>query len=81
MDEVISRRLPATPPPGTPVQLRPITAASGWLGNRTSRAIAEHACYADDKLTASWLPSEQTARNWQAMVSSRTVTTVTACAP
>jgi hypothetical protein len=81
MGEVITRRLPATTTPGTPVQLRPIAAASGWLGNRTSRVIAEHGCYTEDKLTASWLPSEQTARNWQAMVSSRSVTTVLACAP
>lgn len=81
MEEVLTRRLPATSPPGTPVQLRVLDPASGWLGNRTTRAIAADACYSGDKLAASWLPSEQTARNWQAMVSSRSVTTVTACAP
>jgi hypothetical protein len=81
MGEVVARRLPATFTPGTPVQLRPLDATSGWLGNRTSRAIAEYVCYTGDKLTASWLPSNQTARDWQAMVSSRSVTTVTACAP
>lgn len=81
MEEVLTRRLPATTTPGTPIQLRALNAASGWLGNRTTRAIAADACYSGDKLAASWLPSEQTARNWQAMVSSRSVTTVTACGP
>ena len=79
MEEVLTRRLPATNPPGTPVQLRAIDAESGWLGNRTTRAIAAHGCYSDDKLTASWLPSEQTARDWQTMVSSGTVKTITTC--
>jgi hypothetical protein len=81
MGEVIKRRVPATTTPGTPVTLLPITAASGWLGNWTSRAIGEYACYNGDKLTASWLPSEQTARDWQGMVSSRSVTTVLGCGP
>lgn len=81
MGEVIRRRVPATITPGTPVTLLPITAASGWLGNWTSRAIGEYACYNGDKLTASWLPSEQTARDWQAMVSSRAVTTILGCGP
>jgi hypothetical protein len=40
----------------------------GWLGNRSTGAIAGFACYSDNKLLASWLPSEQTARDWQAMV-------------
>ena len=81
MEEVLTRRLPATTTPGTPVQLRALDAASGWLGNRTTRAIAADACYSGDKLAASWLPSEQTARDWQAMVSSGSVTTITACGP
>jgi hypothetical protein len=79
MDEVVRRRLPATITPGTAVQLRAIPAGSGWLGDRSSLAIAEDACYTGDKLIASWLPSEQTARDWQAMVSARTKTTVIAC--
>ena len=81
MEEVLTRRLPATTTPGTPVQLRPLDAGSGWLGNRTTRAIAAHGCYSGDKLTASWLPSEPTARDWQTMVSSGSVTTITACGP
>ena len=81
MAEVIARRLPATTTPGTPVQLSALDAGSGWLGDRISRAIAADACYSGNKLAASWLPSEQTARNWQAMVSSRSVTTITACVP
>lgn len=81
MEEVLTRRLPATTPPGTPVQLRALDAGSGWLGNRTTRAIAASACYSGDKLSASWLPSEQTARDWQTMVSSGSVKTITACGP
>ena len=91
MREVIGLRLPATVTPGTPVQLRPIAATSGWLGDRSFQTvdtrkvmnglIAEHACYAGDKLGASWLPSEQTARDWQAMVLSRSTTTITPCGP
>jgi pimeloyl-ACP methyl ester carboxylesterase len=81
MEEVLTRRLPATTTPGTPVQLRVLDAGSGWLGDWTSRAIAASACYRGDKLSASWLPSEQTARDWQAMVSSGSVKTITACGP
>lgn len=81
METVVTRRLPATFTPGTPVQLRALEAASGWLGDRTSRAIAEYACYAGNRLAASWLPSEKTALDWQAMVSRNSTTTVTPCAP
>ena len=81
MPDVITRRLPATTTPGTAVTLVPVDAASGWLGNRTSFAIAPDRCYGSDKLKASWLPSEQTARDWQAMVSSRSTTTVIPCVP
>lgn len=81
MADVVTRRLPVTTTTGTPVTLVRMDAASAWLGNQTSFAIAPDGCYGSDKLKASWLPSEQTARDWQALVSSRSTTTVTLCVP
>jgi predicted esterase len=81
LQEVVTQRLPATPTPGSPVELRALSPSSGWLGNRTSQAIAAEPCYSGDKLSASWLPSERTARDWQAFVSSSTATTVNSCSP
>ena len=60
---VLDARLPLTP--GEP--LRAMTETDGWLGNRTTGAIATHACYDSAKLSASWLPTEETARDWQRM--------------
>ena len=75
METVLRRRLPETPGP-----LLPLDEADGWLGNRTTHVIAPYACYEGDKLAASWLPSEQTARDWQHFVSLGEVTEVTTCA-
>jgi hypothetical protein len=77
--EIADRRLPESIEAGAPVVLRPVSEYSGWLADRSSFAIAEFDCYSGHKLTASWLPSEQTARSWQAMVSRRTVSAVIAC--
>jgi pimeloyl-ACP methyl ester carboxylesterase len=67
MDAVLARRLPqAGAPVGQP--LSPVDEASGWLANRSTGAIAGYSCYNGDKLVASWLPSEQTARGWQILV-------------
>jgi dienelactone hydrolase len=65
MDAVLSRRLPAS---ATSTTLVPINEASGWLANRSSFAIAAYAAYAGEPLQASWLPSEQTAQDWQVFV-------------
>jgi hypothetical protein len=78
---VAARRLPASIAPGTPVQLRSVSEASGWLGDRTSFAIAGFACFTGDKGRASWLPTEQNARDWQAMTSTRFGPVVTVCPP
>jgi hypothetical protein len=67
MDAVLARRLPAASA-GGPVTLSPINESSGWLANRTTGTIAAFDCYNDDPLLASWLPTEQTARDWQSMV-------------
>lgn len=68
MEAVLAQRLPVSVTPDTPVTLNPITEASGWLGNRSTYAIAGWGCYSGDKLVASWLPTEQTARDWQGFV-------------
>ena len=73
MDAVLGMRLPDSAGAGA---LRPMTEASGWLGNRSTSAIAEYVCYNDNKLVASWLPSEQTARDWQALVGAGTQTVI-----
>lgn len=74
---VAAQRLPTDVTPGGPVALRPVGESAGWLGDRTALSIAAYACFAGNKLTASWLPSERTARDWQAMMGS--VTTVQLC--
>jgi pimeloyl-ACP methyl ester carboxylesterase len=73
IDAVLATRLPETP--GAP--LRPVTEHAGWLGNRSTGAIATYACYGPTPSTASWLPSQETALNWQRMAGGTTV--VSAC--
>jgi Carboxypeptidase regulatory-like domain len=63
IDAVLMARLPATA--GAP--LRPMTETSGWLGDRSSGAVSTYACYGSTRSSASWLPSQQTALNWQRM--------------
>jgi pimeloyl-ACP methyl ester carboxylesterase len=60
---VLTARLPATA--GAP--LRPMTETAGWLGNRSTGAIATYACYSSTRSSASWLPSRTTALGWQRM--------------
>jgi pimeloyl-ACP methyl ester carboxylesterase len=60
---VLDARLPETA--GAP--LSPMTETAGWLGDRSSGAIATYGCYGSTHSSASWLPTEQTARNWQRM--------------
>lgn len=63
IDAVLAARLPATA--GAP--LRPMAETAGWLGNRSSGAISTYACYASARSSASWLPTRETAGNWQRM--------------
>jgi hypothetical protein len=62
-DAVLAARLPLTS--GGP--LRAVTISEGWLGNRSNGAIASYACFSATPSSASWLPSEETARDWQRM--------------
>ena len=63
IDAVLAARLPATV--GGP--LRAVAEASGWLGDRSTGAIATYTCYGSTSSTASWLPSQATALDWQRM--------------
>lgn len=63
IDAVLAVRLPATA--GAP--LRPMTETAGWLGNRSTGAIATYGCYSSARSSASWLPSRETALSWQRM--------------
>ena len=63
IDAVLSARLPATA--GAP--LRPMAETAGWLGNRSTGAISTYACYGSTRSSASWLPSQETALDWQRM--------------
>lgn len=63
IDAVLAARIPPTP--GAP--LRPVTETEGWLGDRSSGAISTHACFGSAPSIASWLPSMETAFDWQRM--------------
>ena len=73
IDAVLAARLPLTP--GAP--LRAVTETNGWLGARSSGAISTFACYGDTRASASWLPTQETALNWQRMA--RGTVVVSAC--
>lgn len=70
---VLDARLPET----TGAPLRAMTETAGWLGNRSTGAIAPHACYPAAPLSASWLPSQGTALDWQRMAKGTEV--ITSC--
>lgn len=63
MDAVLAARLPAAPGGA----LRAIPIADGWLGDRSTGAIAPAACPGAGGGIASWLPSRETALDWQRM--------------
>jgi pimeloyl-ACP methyl ester carboxylesterase len=72
IDTVLAARLPTA---GAP--LRAMTESAGWLGDRSSGAISTYACYASNRSSASWLPSQKTALGWQRMAGGTAV--VSAC--
>jgi hypothetical protein len=73
IDAVLTARLPATA--GAP--LRAMTETNGWLGARSSGAISTYACYGSTRSSASWLPTRETALDWQRMAGGTVV--VSAC--
>jgi len=67
-DFILEARLPEAVAPGEPVVLKVIDEASGWLGHQQSFSTSDYGSYSEDKLKASWLPSMQTAQDWQTFV-------------
>ena len=63
IDAVLAARLPMIG--GAP--LRAIAVTDGWLGDRSNGAISPYACFSASRSTASWLPSHETALDWQRM--------------
>jgi pimeloyl-ACP methyl ester carboxylesterase len=63
IDAVLAARLPSTP--GAP--LRPVAVPDGWLGDRATGAVSTYTCFSSTPSTASWLPSQETALDWQRM--------------
>ena len=63
IDGVLAARLPLTA--GAPLRAMPET--DGWLGDRSNGLISTYECYGSARASASWLPSEPTALNWQRM--------------
>ena len=59
--------------------LRPVDESAGWLGDAATFAIGPFACFGGNKSITSWLPSEQTARDWQRFNSRGAVTAVISC--
>ena len=72
IDAVITARLPTTA--GAP--LVAMTEPAGWLGNRSTGTIATYACYSSTRSSASWLPSQETAFNWQRMAAGTGIVSV-----
>jgi hypothetical protein len=63
IDAVLAARLPLAP--GAPLQAIPVP--EGWLGDRSSGVISTYACFSANRSSASWLPSQETALDWQRM--------------
>ena len=66
-DRMLAQRLPAGMV--TPVQLVPLVAEAGWLGDIATGTIAAWPAYLGDLLQASWFPSQETAEGWRAFTS------------
>jgi hypothetical protein len=63
IDAVLEARLPLTPGGS----LRVLTVTEGWLGDRSSGTVSTYACFSSTRSSASWLPSNETALDWQRM--------------
>jgi hypothetical protein len=63
IDAVLAARLPLA----SGASLRAISIADGWLGDRSSGAISTYTCFSSSRSSASWLPSRETALDWQRM--------------
>lgn len=63
IDAVLAARLPM----GSGGPLQAVAVTDGWLGDRTNGAISTYACFTANRSLASWLPSRETALDWQRM--------------
>ncbi len=64
INTILELRLPAN----RADPLREIAETSGWLGNRATGQTAPWAAFSGDKTSASWLPSQATATEWQTFI-------------
>ena len=68
---ILERRLPYEPGWDPLGGFAPM---SGWLGNRTTGKASSWATYSGNRASASWLPSQATATEWEALVAAPAVT-------
>lgn len=68
LDSIIENRLDGVEASAVPIALNPTDQATGWLGDRGSFDIAAYDDYSGDELAAAWLPSEESATLWQALL-------------
>ena len=80
LNDVVAARLPATPIQGAPLSLLRLNENAGWLGDQTAHAIGPWPCFAANKNTASWLPTQRVATDWQGMMSLGSTKTIFSCA-
>jgi dienelactone hydrolase len=71
MTTVLDRRLPPHQWAGP---LRDIAEKHGWLGDLATGVAAPWHTYDGDRASASWLPSEMTAREWEQLVGASAIT-------
>ncbi len=65
LSTIIELRLPAT---ACSEPLSEIAETSGWLGDRATGAAAPWVSFPGDRTSASWFPSEATAREWETFI-------------
>ncbi|MGD8496610.1 MAG: carboxypeptidase-like regulatory domain-containing protein [Gemmatimonadales bacterium] len=68
LDSTIERRLDGVDASTVPITLNPTDQTTGWLGDRGTFDIAAYDDYSGDELAAAWLPSEESATLWRALV-------------
>ncbi len=84
IESVAALRLdPRWDPPAKPVQLKPVDARTGWLGDLTTTdanwaKISPAGQFQGDRSKTAWLPDRATAMIWRAMLSKNTPVQLTA---
>ncbi|HOX26098.1 MAG TPA: FlgD immunoglobulin-like domain containing protein [Candidatus Krumholzibacteria bacterium] len=79
--QTVSRlRLPEAIPPGEVPALATIPEPDSWLGDRARLVIGSWDCYDAAADSASWLPSRDTAGDWQTFVTAGAMNDTISCA-